>query len=132
MAKASVTQVTHQVAGVSTAMTGAFLASGSPFYSDAIDVRNSDGFASIIIDVNATGTEDVDYEYEISMDGTNWYLPYDTGASSVSVIKATAVVASVGIYAVDIQLACFIRFKLVIATDSTIDAFLFMQKESSR
>ena len=131
MSSLATTQVvTYQLAGVSAPMTGAFLATGSPFTSDAIDVRNSDGFASIVIDVDAVGTEDVTYAYQVSVDGDNWFTPYDNAASSVATIKANAAVADAGVYAVDIQLATHIRFVLTIATNSTINSFKFMQKES--
>ena len=96
----------------------AFLFSGTPFYTDAIDIKYSDGYAALLMVIAATGSPDLDISMQVSEDNVSWYTPYNSSGADASAI-ATALTAD-RFQALSLPLASYLRFKIDPDADTTL------------
>lgn len=61
------------------------IAAGGTYVSDSIESNESTGFAGLLV---LTSDGSLAITYEISDDGTNWYVPYDTAGNALNVVQA--------------------------------------------
>lgn len=112
-ANITVSKIIPTISG--TAVSGSSLVTGSsPYYTDAIDVRNNRGFSSIIILSSAS----IDVAFEVSEDGTTFYDPKDTSGTSLGSIASAISTNQWRVFTA--RMANYIRFKITINSNSTV------------
>lgn len=85
-------------------------------YSDAYSFRKCTGNACVFI-VSTAGTLAI--TQQVSIDGVNWYSPYDISTTVQGVVCAAQTVTT-GVYRVFTPVLCeWIRFKVVESTAKT-------------
>lgn len=97
------------------------------YTSTGINITNCKGFTSLLVVIDTTTYGSFAITYQVSMDNTNWYTPYDTDGNALNVISA-ALTASRWI-SFDPELALFIRFIFILSTTNTeMSAYLIYQE----
>jgi hypothetical protein len=98
--------------------------------TEAIQVSNNTGFASLIIDVTS-GTID-SITYEVSMDGTNWYTPYTTDGTTATTAGSitTADFTADRWIVLTARLANYVRFTITPSGSTVITASFVFQSAS--
>lgn len=105
-------------------VSGSALVTGSsPYYTDAIDVRSSTGYASLLVLTNAS----IDVAFEISEDGTNFYDPKDTSGNSLGAMASTLSANRWIVFSP--RLANYMRFKLTINSNATVSLKFLQSSE---
>jgi hypothetical protein len=94
-----------------TTATGTYTSSG-------IDVRNSNGFASLLV-LTSAGSLDIDFQ--VSDDNVNWYTPVDTSLNTLGSVNGA--VTSDRWIVFSPQAATWIRFIFILTgSNSTVSA----------
>lgn len=97
------------------ALTGTALVTGSsPYFTDGIDNRNNRGFSSLIV----ASTASITITQQVSDDGVTFYDPVDSNGTALGAI-ATALATNAWIV-YTARMANFIRFKIVVNSNSTV------------
>ncbi len=94
------------------------------YYSDKIKVQYNRGFAALLVNTSAGSLA---ITMEVSLNGDNWYTPYDTDGNNLGTLE-NALTADKWIV-FDPQLAGYIRFKFVLTgANSTVSAKYIQQE----
>ena len=102
------------------------LASGTAYYSDAIRVHYSTGFAALL--VTLTSADDVDISFQVSLDGKNFYTPVDTAGASLGVIYTTLTATAWIVFSP--KIAEYIRFLIDPDAESVVTAQYIQQERA--
>lgn len=95
------------------------------YTSTEIPVGHSQGFASLLV---ATTGGSLNISFQVSLDGSTFYTPYNTSGTSLGSIN-TAVTSTAWIV-FSPQLANYIRFVFVLTGNSTVSATYIQQEKA--
>lgn len=112
-ANVTVNKIIPTISGAPVTAT-ALVTGSSPYYTDAIDVRNNRGFNTLLILTSAS----INVDLQVSEDGTNFYDPEDTSGTSLGSIASTIATNKWRVFTA--RMANWIRFKLTINSNSTV------------
>lgn len=116
-----------------TAITSYALTSGVAVNSDAVDVEDNIGFATLVVTENAGGgTGDVDIYAEYSYDGTTWARYYASDMAGSITVEGNIVTTLQNVtryIGFTVRLAPYIRIVFDPDANSTVTARLIFQRE---
>ena len=97
-----------------TALTQA----GGAKSTDAVDMRNSDGYMALLVSIVASGSPSLDITVTVSDDGTTFYTPKDIDNTSLTATVCTALTATRWIV-IGHQLAPYVKFTITPNANTT-------------
>ena len=107
------------------------LPTGAAVYSNAVNVNYSRGHAALLVELSG-GSDDVDIDFETSLDGKTFYTPYDADGNDVGnvITDNTCKYSTRTAWWIILapQIAKYIRFKFDPDADSVITA-RYIQEE---
>ena len=96
------------------------------YYSDPLPVRRSNGYAALLV---KSSSGSLAITQEVSIDGLNWYTPYDTDGNDLGVI-ASALTVTTGKWIVfNPQIGNYMRIKAVLTGANSTVSMTYIQQE---
>ena len=94
------------------------------YTSSGVNISNCSGFTSLIV---YTSSGSIAVDYQVSLDNTNWFTPYDVDGSALNTVYA-AITDNIWIE-FDPTLTKYIRFVFTLTVaDSTVSAYILKQE----
>lgn len=113
-----------------TVVSSYALTNGTAVYSDPIRAKYSNGYAALLV-LCTGGSDDVDITFEVSLDGTNWYVPYTADGTSLTDAGGIVIALTASRWmdiSSRIRIAPWVRFKLDPDANSTVTAYYLQQE----
>ncbi len=101
------------------------LANGSTTYTESLPFSHSDGFTALLIKTD----DSITITFEVSVDGENWYPPYDVDGTLLDPVVTTLSADRWVMFAP--QIAGLVRFK-VVANADVITSLTLIHKKQAR